>query len=83
MQDKYPAEAELIAGMRNQYHQDPFFQWIMDSPKDYQNFEVNDGLIRIRLKEKILLCIPDIQIKEHTIQEIIISQAHSLLAHLA
>jgi hypothetical protein len=26
MQDNYPAEAELIAGLRNQYHKDPFFK---------------------------------------------------------
>jgi hypothetical protein len=54
----------------------------MDSPTEYWNFKVNNGLIRIHLKEKTLLCIPDVKLKECTIREIVISQSHSLLAHL-
>jgi len=78
----YPEEDDLIRGMKHKYNQDPFFKGILDSPSDYRNFELSDGLIRIRLRDRTLLCIPNLMIKGRNAREIVISQAHSLLAHL-
>ncbi|KAG2742091.1 hypothetical protein P692DRAFT_201725674, partial [Suillus brevipes Sb2] len=78
----YPEQDELIAGMRNRYQEDPFFKRIIDSPSSYRNFEEASGLLRIRLKDRTLLCVPDLRIDGRSVREIIISQAHSLLAHL-
>lgn len=78
----YPDEDELIVGIRHQYSRDPFFRRILDSPTEYRNFQVDEGLIHLCLKDKTLLCVPDVKIRERTVREIVISQAHSLLAHL-
>lgn len=68
--------------IRNQYYLDPFFQRVIDSPKQFCNFEVTEGIVRLRLNDRTLVCIPDIRIVGRRLQESIISQAHTLLAHL-
>jgi hypothetical protein len=73
---------ETLNEVRNQYHLDPFFQTVLDSPKQYRNFSVADGIVRIRLNDRTLVCIPDVKIDGRRLQESIISQAHALLAHL-
>jgi hypothetical protein len=78
----YPDEDELIQGIKGRYDQDPFFKRILDSPKEYQNFQVENGLIRLQLRDKKLLCIPNVSINGRTIREVVISQVHLLLAHL-
>ena len=55
---------------------------IMDKPKDFRNFEVKDDLIYLKSNGKNLLCIPKILIKERSVHELIIAEAHSILAHL-
>ncbi|KAG2052166.1 hypothetical protein BDR06DRAFT_837294, partial [Suillus hirtellus] len=58
------------------------FKRILDSPKDFRNFYLEQGLIRLQLHDRRLLCIPDVKVSGRTVREVIISQAHSLLAHL-
>jgi len=58
------------------------FKKVLDSPKEYWNFEVKDGLISIKLKDRTALCIPDIKVGDRRLIEVLIDQAHSLLAHL-
>lgn len=78
----YPEEDQLIKRIKGHYQEDPFFQKILDSPSEYRNFEMTQELIRIQLKDRTLLCIPDLRMDGQSIWEIVISQAHSLLAHL-
>ncbi|KAG2335789.1 hypothetical protein BDR05DRAFT_846632, partial [Suillus weaverae] len=68
--------------MRHQYSKDAMFRKILESPKDYRNFESKDGLINIKLKDRTALCIPDVKVGERHLIEVLIDQAHSLLAHL-
>ncbi|CAK5276903.1 unnamed protein product, partial [Mycena citricolor] len=41
-----------------------------------------DGLVYLRNKDHVALCIPRIELDGRSVQEIVISEAHSILAHL-
>ncbi|KAF8586639.1 hypothetical protein K439DRAFT_1304471, partial [Ramaria rubella] len=68
--------------LKNRYVDDPFFKIVLANPNDYKNFETSDGLIFLKNRDSRTLCIPDIRIGHRHIREIIISHAHSILAHL-
>jgi hypothetical protein len=68
--------------LRNRCAEDRFFKNILEAPKEYKNFELEGGLISLRLDQRRLLCIPQIIVEGWNAQEVIISHAHSLLAHL-
>ncbi|OJT08771.1 Retrovirus-related Pol polyprotein from transposon 17.6, partial [Trametes pubescens] len=72
----------LEAELKDRYGEDPFFQAILASPKQFKNFEVENGLIFLKDRSRDLLCVPDIRITGRNVREIVISHAHSLLAHL-
>jgi RNase H-like domain found in reverse transcriptase/Integrase zinc binding domain len=76
------AGINLLKELPNHYTNDSLFKTIMDKPKEFRNFEVKNNLIYIKLNGKNLLCIPKATIEGRNIHEIIISEAHSLLAHL-
>ena len=76
------AGIDLLKELRGHYQEDPIFKSILDKPKDFRNFDVKDGLIYLKLNGKTLLCIPKMVINERNIYEMIISEAHSILAHL-
>ena len=79
----YPHEEGLLQQIKGKYIRDPFYKKILDSPRDFKNFEAtNDGYIRLKLNDRKVLCILNIQEGKRCLQETIIDQAHSLLAHL-
>ncbi|KAJ3790075.1 hypothetical protein GGU10DRAFT_247934, partial [Lentinula aff. detonsa] len=73
---------DLETKIRNQYGSDRFFKTILDRPKDYRNFEVLEGLIYLNLDDRKVLGIPDVVIQGRRARELVIDEAHSLLAHL-
>ena len=73
---------DLLSELRKNYHKDPFFELILKKPKEYRNFEVDNGLVYLKEKESRLICIPKVLIDGRSAREIVISEAHSLLAHL-
>ncbi|KAF9471026.1 hypothetical protein BDN70DRAFT_766341, partial [Pholiota conissans] len=73
---------DLLEEIRNKCNTDPFLKRIADAPQDFKNFEIEDGLIYIRENGSKLLCIPQIIVQGRSAREIVISEAHSLLAHL-
>jgi hypothetical protein len=72
----------ILGLIKGQYAQDPFLRKVMDSPKQFRNFDVAEGLSRLCLNDCTLVCVPDIKIDGRRLQEDIISQAHVVLAHL-
>jgi hypothetical protein len=76
------AGIDLLTEIKGHYKNDSLFKSILDKPKDFRNFEVLNELIYLKLDGKNLLCIPKMTINERSMHEIIISEAHSLLAHL-
>jgi hypothetical protein len=76
------ADIDLLKELRGHYEDDPIFRTILDRPKDFRNFEVKDKIVYLKLNGKCLLCIPKVTINGRSVHEIIISEAHSLLAHL-
>jgi transposase InsO family protein len=79
---KDDAGFDLLKEIQGHYKNDPIFKTILERPKEFRNFEVIDNLIYLKLNGKNLLCIPKMTINGRSIYEIIISEAHSMLAHL-
>ena len=75
-------ELDICEDTRNQYYQDKFFSDIVKQPMNYKNFEVDSGLVYLRDNGRQVLCIPDITLGNRRLREVIISHAHSILAHL-
>ncbi|KAG9227856.1 hypothetical protein CCMSSC00406_0008678 [Pleurotus cornucopiae] len=78
-----PQGVNLEEVLRFRYLEDPLFKAIVDKPKDFRNFKVSDGLIYLNEKERTVLCIPRITHEGRNLREIVIAEAHSLLAHLS
>ncbi|KIY65092.1 hypothetical protein CYLTODRAFT_357437, partial [Cylindrobasidium torrendii FP15055 ss-10] len=77
------AGTDLREAIRYQYSMDPVFSTIIEKPKEYKNFEYKDGLLYVIIHQDVkLLCIPDVIHEKRRIREIILDEAHSLLAHL-
>jgi len=43
----YPEE-ELLGEIKDQYHRDPFFKKVLDAPKEFRNFVLQDGIMRVK-----------------------------------
>jgi transposase InsO family protein len=73
---------DFPASLKGRYAEDSFFSHILEKPRDHKNFEVKDGLIFLNGEGQMVLCIPSCTINGRNVREIIISHAHSILAHL-
>jgi hypothetical protein len=73
---------DLTEFLKGKYSEDPFYDTILKDPKHFRNFIVEDGLIYLQRLDQTLLCIPKIDYNGRNIREIVISEAHSILAHL-
>ena len=73
---------DILSELRGTYENDPFFRVILEKPGDFRNFETENGLIYLKNNDRRVLCIPKILIQGRSAREIIISEAHSMLAHL-
>ncbi|KAJ2914251.1 hypothetical protein MD484_g6182, partial [Candolleomyces efflorescens] len=72
----------LLEELRGKYQDDTTFSPIIDNPSQFRNFDIIDGLVYLKKDGKRLLCIPKVKIKGRNAREIVIDEAHSLLAHL-
>ncbi|OSC97100.1 hypothetical protein PYCCODRAFT_1377845, partial [Trametes coccinea BRFM310] len=78
-----PDGIDLTATLKGRYGEDVFFRRILEAPKAYKNFHVHeDGLIYLHEQGRDVLCIPSILYNGRSVREVVISHAHSLLAHL-
>ncbi|KAF8593611.1 hypothetical protein BDV93DRAFT_411961, partial [Ceratobasidium sp. AG-I] len=68
--------------LKGKYSVDPLFKVILEEPSRYRNFEEKDGVLYMRRESHNLMCIPDIEINGRKVREVIITHAHSILAHL-
>ena len=73
---------DLLVELKGKYGSDSFFRSILDKPNDFRNFEVKDQLIYLKKQGTKVLCIPKIEIKGRNAREVVIAEAHSMLAHL-
>jgi transposase InsO family protein len=77
-------EVNILNVIKNNYHTDKRFTQVIENPKQFKNFRYENGLLYIIHRDgRKALCVPGkVGFKGQTIREIIISEAHSLLAHL-
>jgi hypothetical protein len=73
---------DLIAELRGKFELDPTFNSIIKRPNDFRNFEVDGQVVYLKHQDQRVLCIPKVEIQGRSAREIVISEAHSLLAHL-
>ena len=73
---------DSLDALQGKYSLDPAFHAILQQSNNFQNFEVVDQLVYLKELDKKILCIPKVIIQGRSTQEIVISKAHSLLAHL-
>jgi hypothetical protein len=73
---------DLRSIVSHRYGDDLFFKNILESPKSFRNFEVEDSVVYLKQEDVHLLCIPALVHQGRNLREIIISEAHSILAHL-
>jgi len=73
---------DLLNELRGKYRLDPAFQSIIKNPGDFRNFEVSDQIVYLKQSDKCMLCIPKTLKQGRSAREIVIAEAHSLLAHL-
>ncbi|RXW12777.1 hypothetical protein EST38_g13076 [Candolleomyces aberdarensis] len=72
----------ILEELQGKYLNDSVFKPIIENPSQFRNFEVSDGLIYLKEDGQRLLCIPKILINRRSAREMIINEAHLLLAHL-
>ena len=75
-------DIDITAELKGRYVEDPFFRVVLEKPKKFRNFELNEGLIYLKENDRRVLCIPKLLVQGRNAREIIISEAHSMLAHL-
>ena len=75
-------DIDMRSELQGRYREDPFFQKILDKPKEFRNFENKEQLTYLKKDDKRVLCIPNVLINGRSAREIVISEAHSMLAHL-
>ena len=68
--------------LKGKYSNDPFLKHVVEKPKEFKNFEVIDDIVYLRSAGTNLLCIPNILFGNRRLREILITHAHSILAHL-
>jgi hypothetical protein len=74
--------SDIHESIRDRYSEDRFFDEVLQDLKAYKNFEVNNGLIFLKTSGKCTLCIPNVTSGIWRVCKMLISHAHSILAHL-
>ncbi|QRW02440.1 Pol polyprotein/retrotransposon [Ceratobasidium sp. AG-Ba] len=75
-------EFVLPGSLKGRYREDPALSHIASEPSQYRNFELRDDVLYLRRDENLVLCVPDVKIGERSVREVVITHAHSILAHL-
>jgi hypothetical protein len=73
---------DIHQSIKGRFGEDMFFTLVLKDPAAYKNFEVRNGLIFLKDNGKHTLCVPDIMMDGRRVREMIVSHAHSILAHL-
>jgi hypothetical protein len=68
--------------VKGKYGSDELFKIVIDKPNEHKNFIWKNNLLYIKLENREVLCIPDVTIDNRKLQELLISEVHTLLAHL-
>lgn len=72
---------EILDVIGNRYSEDPFFNEILERPKEYKNFLQKEGLVYLKGEHSEQLCFPRVLHEGRSVREIVIAEAHRL-AHL-
>ena len=73
---------DILTELQGKYNEDPFFWTILEKPSEFRNFEEQAQLVHLKNNNRQVLCVPKVLIQGRNAHEIIISEAHSMLAHL-
>jgi hypothetical protein len=79
---EYDGAHNFPSCLKGKFEEDSFFKNILSNPSQFKNFECEDGIVYLKEFGTRLLCIPDCMIGKRKAREIVITRAHSILAHL-
>ena len=69
--------------IKGRYSEDKFFAPILANPDEFTNFVVKDGLVFFTSDEAEGVAVLDVLVNDQRVREVLIGQAHSILAHLS
>ncbi|KAJ2911785.1 hypothetical protein MD484_g8628, partial [Candolleomyces efflorescens] len=73
---------DFLDEIKKLYPRDPLFRSVLEKPSHFRNFRLENGLLYLVDNGKSLLCIPKGLIGRRSARELVISEAHLILAHL-
>lgn len=76
------AEMDVIDLEKRTYTFNKFLSLVLTKPERYSNFVKQDGLIYLQQEDKVRLVIPDATTSGRRLCEVLVLQAHLILAHL-
>jgi hypothetical protein len=72
----------LIEAIKQGYHTDPLFSKIQKVPDQHKAFEVKDGLIWTKNRNReVVLCVPRVVVGTRTARGLILEQGHEVIGH--
>ena len=69
--------------IKGRYSEDKFFTPMLANPDEFTNFMIKDDLVFFTSEEAERVAVPDILVNDQRVREVLIGQAHSILAHLS
>lgn len=78
-----PEGVDIPRVIKGQYSNDSFFKLVLQNPKHYKNMEIENGLIYMKQEGNTrVLTIPEGYFAGRSVRELVIAEAHTMLAHL-
>ncbi|CEL60395.1 Transposon Ty3-I Gag-Pol polyprotein OS=Saccharomyces cerevisiae (strain ATCC 204508 / S288c) GN=TY3B-I PE=3 SV=2 [Rhizoctonia solani AG-1 IB] len=75
-------EIDVTKAIAEGYSNDKDYAKIIEEPSQYPQFELRDELLFYNEHGRSYLCVPDAMIDKWSVRALLISQAHSMVAHL-
>jgi hypothetical protein len=75
-------ELDVIGLIRTSYADDEQFGKIIRDLKQYPNYELDEELLYMEEHGRRYLCVPNAKTPDYNVRDLLISHAHSLVAHL-
>jgi hypothetical protein len=73
---------DVLQAIKGKYNEDDIFKVVIEKPNEHKNFVYKNQLLYIKLEDSEPLCIPDIMLDGRKLRELLILEAHTILAHL-
>ncbi|KAG8720806.1 hypothetical protein FRC09_008934 [Ceratobasidium sp. 395] len=77
----HDASPTLLDQIGDTYQSDTLMSKVYENPSHYNNFEIIDGIMYIKEKRGLAVCVPKDSAKGENLRELVIRESHELLKH--